>query len=163
MIKQLLSSKACLECQGCCRFSEPETIWSPFLLNEDIQELLNHNIPPSIITPSKKIRLLPDSKNNNFICSLLNTQDNKCKIYSFRPFECQLYPFIINRKDKKVFLACDLQCPFAKKNLSTQGFKKYTQYLVNLLNSLLHLKILRDNPQIIQEYSEVSDIAELKI
>jgi Fe-S-cluster containining protein len=163
MIKQILSSKICLQCQGCCRFAHSDSVWTPALLNEDIQGLLENNIPPALISSDKKIHPVPDAGKDNFVCALLNTSDNQCKIYSFRPFECQLYPFIINLKNKKVFLACDLNCPFAKENLNTQGFKKYTHYLVNLLNSPLHLKILKGNPQIIQEYSEVFDFAELKI
>jgi len=163
MIKQLLPSRVCLKCQGCCRFLHRETLWSPFLLKEDIQELLAHKIPPSLISSTNKIRLFPDIDNDNFVCAFLNTQDNRCKVYPFRPFECQLYPFLINRKLNKVFLACDLRCPFAKENLNTEGFKKHTRYLVGLLNSPTQIKLLRNNPGVFQSYDEVYNLAELKL
>ncbi len=152
-----------MECQGCCRFAQFDTIWSPCLLNEEIPELLKNNFPPSLISKDKKIRLVTYPGENKSACSLFNPQNNKCKIYSFRPFECQLYPFLISQKEKKVFLALDLKCPFIKDNLETQGLKEYIQYLIDFLNSPLGLNILRNNSHIIQEYPEVLNLAELKI
>lgn len=103
------------------------------------------------------------SGQSNFFCSFFNLQDNKCKIYALRPFECQLYPFLINRKGKKVFLALDLHCPFVEKKLKTQEFKEYVLYLTDFLNDSPQAEILKNNPQIIQDYSEALDLEELKI
>ncbi len=162
-IKQIIPSEACLKCEGCCRFSQKETIWSPFLLAEEIEELLENNIPPSLISGDKKIRLKPLEKQGNFICVFFNQEENKCKIYNLRPFECRLYPFIINRNGEKIFLAIDQNCPFAKKNLENQTFKEYTFYLTDLLHQPSCIDILRSNPQLIQAYSGALNLAELNI
>jgi Fe-S-cluster containining protein len=91
----------------------------------------------------------------------LNLKDNKCKIYFFRPFECQLYPFLINRNAGKAFLAVDLKCPFVKQRLETKEFKEYTKNLSGILNSPSLIKILKNNPQIIQAYPEALNLREL--
>lgn len=150
-LKQFVSSNFCLKCEGCCRFNQQDTIWSPRLLNEEKEKL------------DKKIRLLSNPKQGNFICACFDIRDNKCKVYAFRPFECQLYPFLINRKAEDIFLAVDLRCPFIKENLKGQSFKDYSQYLTNFLNSPGQLNILQNNPQIVQAYTEVITLSELKL
>lgn len=172
MIKQFIPSDYCLnKCHNCCRFSQSDSIWAPSLLNEEIQILLKNNFLPSIISNNKKIRLLPYSNQNNlsstaelkFICPFLEPQDNKCKIYSFRPFECQLYPFLINCRNKKIFLAVDLGCPFVKEKINLKEFKEHVQYLTNLFNNPNQLDKLKNNPQIIQEYQDALNLVELNI
>lgn len=161
MIKQAILKDYCLSCVSCCRFSEQDSVWLPHLLGEEIEELLKKNFPPSLISQDKNIRSLPNPAQNNFICSFLQPKDNKCAIYAFRPFECQLYPFVINRKADKVFLALDLRCPFVKENLESQKFKEYIHYLTAFFNSSRRIKILKNNPQIIQIYEDVLNLAEL--
>lgn len=160
-IKQIIPEGFCLKCDGCCRFSHPDTVWSPFLLKEEIDNFLKQGLAPSLITTSKNIRVVSFDKGNIFICALLDPQENKCKIYSFRPFDCQLYPFLINRDGGKIFLAADLRCLFVKENLEKDEFKKHAQYLRGLLNSPDLLNIKKDNPQIAQEYAEVINLFEL--
>jgi len=163
MIKQIIPSEVCLSCRGCCTFSQPESSWSPILLDSEIQQLLECNYPPSLISPAKRFRPVPDSQSDRFLCAFLNPVDFTCKIYSSRPLDCRLYPFMINRKEKKVFLACDLRCPFVKGHLETEGFKEYIRYLNDFLNSPPSLNLLRKNPQIIQEYEGLLDLEEIKI
>ena len=163
MIKQLIPEKVCLVCRGCCRFNKKESIWSPSLLDADIQGLLKNNIPSSLISGRNKLHLEPHGEENNFICPFLTAPSNKCKIYSFRPFECQLYPFLIHRANDKVFLGIDLRCPFVEVNLKTQRCKEHVQYLTELLSTPEWLDVLRNNPQVIQKYEGILDLAELKI
>jgi Fe-S-cluster containining protein len=162
-MKQILKSEVCLKCQGCCRFSQSETSWSPILLDEEIQQLLELKHPLSLVSQTKKIRPVPDAKSDRFLCAFLSPGDNKCRIYTLRPFDCRLYPFMINCHAKKVFLACDLRCPFVKEHLEAKAFKEYIQYLNDFLNSPSSLDLLRNNPQIIQEYEGLLDLGELKI
>lgn len=157
MLKQFVPKRFCLKCRGCCRFKEPDSIWSPTLLHEEIKFIL-----PFANLYSKKIRLAPSAaKLNSFICPLLNLEGNQCNIYANRPFECQLYPFLINRKEDKVFLALDLNCPFIKENLDSSVLKEYSQGLAIMFNSRQCKKLFKDNPQIIQAYPEAANLAEI--
>lgn len=163
MIKQLIPQEVCLACQGCCRFKELNSVWSPCLLDEEIQVLLDKELPPALISMDRHIQSVPDPAQNGYLCPFLNQEDNKCKIYGLRPLECQLYPFLITLRDKKVYLTIDLNCPYVKENLKTQAFKEYTEYLTAFLNAPAQLKTLKDNPQLIQAYENVLDILELNI
>ena len=124
---------------------------------------MDKKTPPAFISADKRLLPIPDPQGVGFICPLLEAKDNKCKIYGFRPFECQLYPFLINRKGEEVFLALDLKCPFVKENLESQKFKGYIRYLTNFFNNPRKIKVLKNNPQIIQTYEDVLNLAELNL
>lgn len=161
MIEQFVPQEACLKCQGCCRFAQEDSVWVPSLLNEEIEKLLKGSFPPSLLSLDKKIRAISFKNEGIYICALFNPEENKCKIYEYRPFECQLYPFLINRKEDKVFLALDLKCPFAKDKVNTREFQEYSRYLSGLLKTPQYLEILKNNPHAIQAYAEVLDLSEL--
>lgn len=163
MIKQFVPEEVCLKCQGCCRFKDVDSVWSPCLLEEEVLDLMDKNIPPAFINMQRKIRPIPNPKGDSFICAFFEAKLNTCKIYSFRPFECQLYPFLINLRDKKVVLTVDLNCPYVKEKINTIDFKEYTEYLSAHLNTPAQLEILKDNPQIIQAYEDVMDVVELQL
>ncbi len=163
MIKQFVPQEICLKCLGCCRFKEIDSVWAPCLLDEEVQELIDKDIPPAYINMQKKIRPVPNSKGDGFLCAFFDVESNKCKIYGMRPFECQLYPFLINLRNKKVVLTVDLNCPYVKENMSKKEFQEYVDYLSAYLNSPEQLEMLQDNPQIIQAYEDVLDVIELKL
>jgi len=163
MIEQLIPKEFCLKCKGCCRFKEMHSAWAPCLLEEEIQDLLDKKIPPAAISSEKMLLLIPEPEGGQYICPFLNRQDNKCKIYEFRPFECQLYPFLIAFRNKKVLLTVDINCPYIAQHLKSQEFKQYVDYLARFLNSAKQKRLLENNPQIIQAYEEVLGLIELDI
>lgn len=163
MIKKFVPSEICLACQGCCRFKNIDSTWSVALLGSDIKRLLRHNIPPALITRDKRVALEPAKGEEYFFCSFLRRDNNSCRVYSFRPWECRLYPFLVQKKDNKTFLAVDLNCPYARSRFKTIDFNKYTLYLRLLLNSPRYLKTLKSNPHVFQEYAGTELISEINI
>jgi hypothetical protein len=164
MIKQFVPQEFCLKCQGCCRFKEANSVWSPCLLDEEIQGLLDKkDIPVASISIDRRIQPIANPNDVDFICPFLVIQDNKCIIYNMRPFECQLYPFLINLRKDKVLLTVDLNCPYVCEKINSQEAKDYISYLSGYLNSPKQLKMLKDNPQIIQAYEDVREVAELRL
>jgi len=163
MIRQFVPQEFCLNCRGCCRFKEANSVWLPCLLEEEILDLIDKpGIPAVSISVEKKIVPVANPSGEGFFCPFLDGVENKCKIYAFRPFECQLYPFLINLRGKKVVLTLDLNCPYIEKSLKSPALKEYTEYLAAYLNSPARIKLLKDNPQVIQAYEEVIDLVELK-
>lgn len=150
-LKQFVSQDFCLKCQGCCRFSKSRTIWSPRLLDIEQSEY-----------KFKKLRLIRHPKKNIFICGFFLWQDNKCKIYTHRPFDCRLYPFLLKSKGKKVFLAVDLNCPFIQENLYSPGLKQFTRYLTAFFKRTSMQRLLNNNWHFIQEYKQAPTLLELK-
>lgn len=165
MIKQLVPEEVCLKCKGCCRFREENSVWSPCLLDAEIQDLLDKKIPSVSMTIDKRVHLIPAPSNSGagFLCPFLKTGENKCQIYGFRPFECQLYPFLISMRNGKVYLTVDLNCPYIKGHLKDEATSKYIEYLSSFLNSANFRRTIRDNPQLMQAYTEVLDVLELSI
>ena len=163
MIKQLLPQEYCLKCQGCCRFKEQNSVWLPCLTDEEIQALLDRNIPPAAISLDRKIQPDVNPKGDGFVCAFFDLDNNKCKIYDWRPFECQLYPFLINLRGGKVILTVDFNCPYVKDNMQGEGFKKYTEYLISCLNSPKQTRLLKDNPQLLKAYEDILEAIELSV
>lgn len=163
-LKQFVPQKVCLACQGCCRFGSPDTVWSPRLLPREGEQLLENNIPPAVISPDGKIRLVPGEGTDTFYCAFFSPEGNTCKVYSARPLECQLYPFLINRSPAgKVFIAVDTGCPFIQKKLQSREFKEHLRYVRDFLCTPASLAIIQDNPWIIQSYEGAQDLSELII
>ena len=162
MIKQFVPSEVCLKCLGCCRFRDQLSVWSPCLLDEEVVDFAdNKNIPAVSVSLDKRLLLIPSPRGEGFICPFLNIADNICKAYDVRPFECQLYPFLLNLRGKKIILTVDLNCPYVKEKMKTPEFKGYVEYLTAFLNSPAQLEILKDNSHILASYEEVSEIIEL--
>jgi Fe-S-cluster containining protein len=164
VIKQFIPQEVCLKCQGCCRFKEASSVWSPCLLNEEIQELLDKpGIPAATISICRRIQPIANPNGADFLCPFLGIRDNQCKIYNIRPFECQLYPFLINLRKDKVLLTVDLNCPYVYEQINSPKAKDYIIYLTDYLNSAPLLSMLKDNPQIIQAYEDLREVAELNL
>jgi len=162
-LKQIIPGAVCLKCQGCCRFAEKDSIWSPTLLGEEISELLDNGVPETVICGGKKISLQPCEGKGSFRCSFFVMQDNLCRIYPFRPFECQLYPFLIHRDRHRVFLAVDLNCPFAGGNLKSRVLQDHVVYLKGFLGQQEIGAIIRNNPQVVQAYPQAVNLIELNL
>jgi hypothetical protein len=164
MIKQFVPQEFCLECRSCCRFKEASSVWSPCLLDEEIQGFLDKkDIPAASISIDRRIQPVPNPAGADFLCPFLGVKDNKCAVYAARPFECQLYPFLINLRKGKVLLTVDLNCPYVYEKIKSPEAREYIDYLCEYLNSPQRLKMLKNNPQIIQAYEEVREIAELRL
>lgn len=97
-----------------------------------------------------------------FYCSFFNLAQNKCRIYQKRPFECRLYPFLLQRQKNKFYLAADLNCPFVQKNLKSRKFKAYLRYLTRLFGSPALKNLLRQNTRLFQRYSGIAVFGELE-
>jgi len=172
LLKQIIPQDFCLQCFGCCRFSQQESIWHPQILEEERQRLaevmLTANPAQGNFTPLEKAadKIGGEKERSSltgFICSYLKLNDNKCKIYSTRPFECQLYPFLFNRKNAGFFLSLDLNCAYVSQNNKDQQFQQYTRSLMELIQTAEYLNIFRNNPRLFQAYEGVLDLVEIKL
>lgn len=157
-LKQFVGQDFCLSCDGCCRYAERESIWSPLFLFEEIVELTEKNIVPSCLFTHGHSRLKEPAKidlieqNGQFFCPCFDIKWKKCKIYSCRPLDCQLYPFVLTRKDNKACLAVDEKCPYIRQIKETKPKKDYIRYLIKFFASKKMERLLKENPEFIQEY-----------
>ncbi|PIQ88542.1 MAG: hypothetical protein COV72_07910 [Candidatus Omnitrophica bacterium CG11_big_fil_rev_8_21_14_0_20_42_13] len=132
-IKQFVPESACLKCEGCCRFNGRDTVWAPC---------------------ERKVVPFQDY----FICSLFSPLTRRCKSYDSRLLDCRIYPFLIHKKEKSVYLTADLKCPYLNERLQSKEYEDYARYLFNFLNSADGANLLSARPGLAVEYDE-----ELKI
>lgn len=151
-IKQFIPEEVCLKCDGCCRFKDEKSIWQPILLDEEIKLISKDCVYKDELSSSKKINSI--SFKNYFICSFFDIDNNKCKIYQSRPFECRLYPFLINKTKEAIYLSVDLKCPFIKNKLDNKEFRDYLNYLINFLSLPVVSFMIKQNPHIFTDYSK---------
>lgn len=152
MIAQILDSATCLACQGCCRFSARDSVWSPLLLKEEMSAGV---IPADMIGINRRIRLVADTLDRCFVCPLLNVKDDTCSVYDRRPFECRLYPFVLAATNDGVWLAVDPHCPFVEQHAHEPDFKEYAAGLAAFFESAQGRGLLEANSHLAQEYTGV--------
>ena len=149
-LKQFVPSKVCLSCDGCCRYKEEENPWRPK------------------VEVSLSDILLKDTDKDGYIktvscvdglhrCTFLNLKDNTCRIYKNRPFECQLYPFVLTRWEGRPSLCVHLSCPFVQEQHQKESFKEYIRYLKEYFSGKAVLEFLKENPSLVGDYSEYKD------
>ena len=154
-IEQFIPQDLCLACDTCCRFNLPETIWSPLFTAEEIKELVGNNIIPPLFFTEKKgsraHRINLEPFREHFICPCFDPKDKKCKIYSSRPFECRLYPFLLVKKENKFYLAYDRKCAYFS-NGDKKRIEEYRDYLKNEFQKENSLLFLREHLELFARY-----------
>lgn len=95
--------KSCLTCKVCCRFPEKYSPLIPYFLDKENGSYYGRRI--DVI-----------KSGDGYICPYFAPDKNICSIYSKRPLDCKLYPFMVTYDDtyKKVILVLDNNCPNAK-------------------------------------------------
>jgi len=151
-IKQYVSRRFCLGCLGCCRYNSNSSIWAPALLDEEKKVLGLEKLEPVVYRQA-------------YICCFLNPETNLCKIYKRRPWECRLYPFLLNSYNNKIYLSLDLNCPDIKDKTNTKGFKSYVNYLIQYFRKPSVVNILNRNRLVFHSYpvDAVINLAEIEI
>jgi len=153
-IRQIIPDKYCAGCSGCCRFAQAASAWTVHLSLDD-QRALGVSGPA---IPVKK-----DLSGGQFLCSYFDVLNGGCSVYAKRPFECRLYPFVINRQKDGIFLALDLNCPFAAENYEKPEMKDFIVYMRSVCVNPLFLRLLKENPCLVQEYPGTMNIFALPI
>jgi hypothetical protein len=131
VLSQPITSAYCLSCKGCCRFQEEHSAWRPKAY--DGEEEFSGGKVFSKEDVDAKGYVKARSVDGQYVCRYLDIDTNKCQIYSARPFECQLYPFLFFKKQQVIFLAVHLACPFVQEEKETEAFKGYCRDLAAFL------------------------------
>ena len=126
-LKQFVPSDVCLKCNGCCRYKEADSVWRPKLGGDDQISLAELIIAGDVLDAQAYIKTIQTC--GEHFCRFLNSKDNTCGIYTKRPFECTLYPFIISQTPDAVKVYVHLSCPFVQDHLPRADFDAYVSYL----------------------------------
>lgn len=158
--KQFVPSSVCLKCDGCCRFKEADSRWRPHITQTERQEaakpgLAQQVFAQHVIGPDQRINATPCGQGH--ICHFLDPQKNTCGIYHARPFECQLYPFLLGIEDGQKALFVHLNCPYIQEHFKSGAYEQYVQYLRQFFQQPSVRVFLEHNPSSFTDYSAYRD------
>lgn len=160
-LKQLILENSCFACQGgCCSYDRKDTIWAPFFMREEIAGLVDNNIVPSSVFSGTGLyngevaRADLVKYDGVFLCPCFDIQKGKCKIYPYRPLDCQLYPFLLAQKENTAYLAAAENCPYIQKPGWSEPVEEYIRYLAGVFSSDSFLQLAKNNPGIVQDYGQ---------
>lgn len=158
--KQFVPSSVCLKCDGCCRFKEADSRWRPYIAESEKREaarpkLVDRVFAKHVVSSDGRINATPCG--GGHICHFLNPNDNTCGIYHARPFECQLYPFLLGKEEDRTVLYVHLNCPHIQAHWRTDGYQAYAEYLQGFFSRQDVRDFLEKNPGLISDYSAFRD------
>lgn len=149
-LKQVIPESVCLACDACCRFIDPESIFTPHLTGQDIDLLFRAGLARTLINRNR-FNLV--SSKSIYCCPCFNDKKNQCNFYSSRPLECELYPFILAKKNNKAYLALDKKCPFVGPGFIKEN-SKYIDYLKEILRSKGLEELIKGTEGLLGDYSQ---------
>jgi Fe-S-cluster containining protein len=151
-IPQFVPENRCLSCKICCRFSQKSSLWQPTILEQERESIFKDSTSQETVLPSGRIKTRPH--NQGFLCLFFDLPSNRCKIYERRPFECRLYPFLINKQENHLYLAIHLNCPFITEQLDSIDFNDYLSYLNDFLRLPENAQKIRQNLNRFANYTD---------
>ncbi len=153
--KQFVTSSICLKCDGCCRFKEPDSRWRPYISEVEKKSVGQKIFGPSVVFPDGKIGTTPCA--SGFLCHFFNNKDNTCGIYHARPFDCQLYPFLLGKEQDTPVVYVHLNCPYVQEHFGTPVYQEYVEYLKEFFLKKNVRDFLAANPTLLTDYSSYHD------
>ena len=151
-LEQFVPSKVCLQCDGCCRYKQADSIWRPKLGANDQKSLAAWITSGDVLDSRGYIKTIQAC--GEHFCRFLHREDNTCGIYTGRPLECSLYPFIISSKTPDaVKVYAHLSCPYVQDHLSRADFDAYVAYLKEFFHREETKEFLSRNKAMFHDYS----------
>jgi Fe-S-cluster containining protein len=153
-IKQFVPSEVCLKCDGCCRFKDSDSSWRAKMSSEEVARakalgLAEKIFSQNVIEDNNYIRTSPGC--GEHFCSFFNSQDHTCAIYQARPFECELYPFVISQDAGGIGLYVHLNCPHVEAHHRADS--EYVRYLKDYFARPEVIEYLQRNRSLLHDYS----------
>lgn len=156
-LKQYVPSEVCLSCDGCCRFKDGQSDWRPKVADEEMasavkEGLASHIFFKEVLDEGHQIKTIR-CHDGAHICRFFFLEGNVCTIYAFRPFECQLYPFVLMRQNDKIVLAVHLNCPHIQATHPSADFDRYVAYLQQFFQQKNVMQFIGRNSSLISDYA----------
>ena len=154
-LKQFVPTEVCLKCDGCCRFKEETSVWRPKVVAGEKLEggLAEEIFSRNLIDQSGRVKTV-SCHGGGYQCSFFQAEGNTCGIYRQRPFECQLYPFVLTKENNQPVIAVHLHCPFIQETRNTPEFDRYVQYLQEFFSRSEVTDFVRKNPALVSDYQQ---------
>jgi Fe-S-cluster containining protein len=141
-LKQFVPSQVCLSCEGCCRFLLSDSPWRPKTGEQEA---------PEGVDQLGYVKTTPQGEHHQ--CIFFSKKDGTCGIYSKRPFECALYPFVVSGTDHGVKVYMHLACPYIQEKEISPELQDYISYLQDYFKQPSTKAFLKSNRRLLHDYS----------
>lgn len=133
LLDPLLRSDDCLRCCSCCRFKPARRPYAPFFTADTRQRVLQAfpdrelRFTPHGVLWQIELWPLPNDPQNYYVCPFYDVGTARCDIYSYRPFDCLIWPFYIMHQNGEIVITVSPACevvahyPIAVLTASAQG------------------------------------------
>lgn len=157
VLPQLVPSSACLRCDVCCRFPDPDSPLRPFFTGEEISRAVDHGLEAKVFHDRSgcQVTVVPDTQGEGFVCPAFESQSRTCRIYDQRPLDCQLYPLALmwNAAQDEVVLGWDAKCPFMQEQLP-ESIRLHAERIMKILQQRTVVQQIADHPRLIGRFQE---------
>lgn len=132
----IINSRICLNCKGCCYFENKKDAKLAPLFSEKEIEKIGEN--KKYLEENKKgflqAKVVKAKNKKGYFCVFLNQKDYKCKIYKNLPLDCKTWPFVVgyDKEKKGIFLwvVNKNYCPHVNvKKISKNKINEITNFL----------------------------------
>jgi uncharacterized protein len=136
-LPQLVPSRACLQCDVCCRFPDPDSALRPYFTGNEIARALAGDVEETAF-PNRRgaqVILVPAPHGDGYLCPAFDAATSICRIYEQRPLDCQLYPLALmwDGPHEQVLLGWDTKCPFMREEIPAE-IKRHADRVMALLD-----------------------------
>ncbi|RPH75807.1 MAG: DUF2156 domain-containing protein [Nitrospiraceae bacterium] len=157
VLPQLVPSRACLQCDVCCRFPDPDSALRPYFTENEITRALAGGVERTAFLDrsGSQVVLVPEPHGEGYLCPAFEATTSTCRIYEQRPLDCQLYPLALmwDQQHDQVLLGWDTKCPFMREEIPAE-----IQRHADRVMALLDLPNIRDqvvaHPRLIGRFQE---------
>ncbi len=161
-LAQFVPARVCLACDGCCRFHDGGSVWRPKITGDEIKRLYPDKLDvANAVLDQKAVDDNGYFKTVNVdgacCCAFFDAKYHTCKIYSERPFECALYPFLLVKKEKRIFLGVHLSCPYIQEKHSSEEYKRYVETLKEFFQAKNVVEFVQRNQTLAGTYLKYLD------
>ena len=153
---QWVPSDVCLQCRGCCVFTENDGPWRARLTAEE-EIVLEKRLPRVSFGGTLLTAALSDDR---YSCRCLNAADHHCRVYDARPFECALYPFLLSFERGQLKLYAHSACPFVREKRRSPEWDPYVAGLKRFFLDPANTGVLKAAAASYPDYSAFSDEVE---
>lgn len=154
-LPQLVPSRACLQCEVCCRFPDPDSALRPYFTEQEITEALAGGLGGAAF-PNRRgsqVVLVPDQVGEGYLCPAFDSATSTCRVYEQRPFDCQLYPLALmwDEPHSHIFLGWDTKCPFLREEIPVE-IQRHADRVMALLDRPSVEEQLVSHPRLIGRF-----------
>ena len=147
---QFVPQEVCLRCDGCCRFEHQKSEWRPRVGVKEYTSVRETQTIFDEIDAQGYLNARPCQSGAQ--CVFFKAEDQTCLVYSKRPFECRLYPFLLLKHDRGASIAVHKPCPHILEQGQSSLFQEFVRRLERYFRQENVLEFIRSNPNLLAQY-----------